>query len=120
MKSFRQLSLLGLVTLLIGLSTLPVRAEEVADLTLSMPADARRANRVKVWELILRRDPPAISVVVGDNSIRRSFSWVGAEAKALIIFLNKADLRTNTLNKRILQKLIDEGRLQGSVIGDPD
>jgi hypothetical protein len=34
--------------------------------------------------------------------------------------LNKADLSSNSLQKRVLQKLIDDGVIPGTVSGAPD
>lgn len=48
-------------------------------------------------------------------------SYEGTEAEALMIGLNKADLSTNSLHRRILQRLMTDGKIEnGSVTGTPD
>ena len=41
-------------------------------------------------------------------------------ATNLMIALNKADLSTNSLHKRIINQLISDGYLDGSISGTPD
>jgi hypothetical protein len=44
----------------------------------------------------------------------------GAEATTLMIALNKADLSSNSLQRRILNKMIADGVIQGTISGTPD
>jgi hypothetical protein len=43
-----------------------------------------------------------------------------ADALDLIIALNKANLSTKSLQRRIMERLIADGRLAGSISGTPD
>ena len=51
---------------------------------------------------------------------RRAFDYTGATATNLMRALNTADLTTNSLHKRVLNRLIADGKLAGSVTGSPD
>lgn len=56
----------------------------------------------------------------GQNGEIKSFGYVGAEATALMVLLNKANLSTNSLQKRVLDKLRTDGKIAGTVSGAPD
>lgn len=56
----------------------------------------------------------------GENGERRSFGYEGSEALMLMTALNKANLSTLSLQKRIMNRLIADGKLTGSVTGAPD
>ncbi len=56
----------------------------------------------------------------GDNKERKEFTYGGVEATNLMISLNKANLSTLSLQKRILNKLIADGKISGTVTGTPD
>jgi len=47
-------------------------------------------------------------------------SYDGTTARNLMIALNKADLSTNSLQKRVLNKLISDGVITGTISGVPD
>lgn len=47
-------------------------------------------------------------------------SYDGTEATNLMIFLNKANLSTKSLQKRVLEKLVADGVIDGSITGTPD
>lgn len=47
--------------------------------------------------------------------------YTGAEATSLMIALNKANLTTNSLQKRTLERLVTDGKIPiGTVTGSPD
>jgi hypothetical protein len=46
-------------------------------------------------------------------------SYVGTEANTLIRQLNTADLRANSLQRRVMNKLILDGIIAGSITGTP-
>ena len=47
--------------------------------------------------------------------------YTGAEATSLMIALNKANLSTNSLQKRALERLVTDGKIPaGTVTGSPD
>lgn len=76
----------------------------------------------QVDELLLNWRSAFIIVMVRDplgNVIRCDYS--GAPATALIVALNKANLTSNSLHKRILNQLTSDGKLPaGTVTGSPD
>ena len=57
------------------------------------------------------------AVTTGKSS---TFIYTGATATSLMTALNKANLSTNSLQKRILEKLVTDGKLTGTVSGSPD
>lgn len=75
-----------------------------------------------VRTVVMSLDGPMIRVTVMDNQGRKTaHEYVDDEALALIVALNKADLSTVSLQKRILQRLVADGRLpSGTIVGSPD
>lgn len=59
-------------------------------------------------------------VLVGDNGRTFVHRWTGQAADNNILALNKADLSTNSLERRVLAKLITDGVISGAVAGTPD
>ena len=88
-------------------------------LTLTVP---KSVTTYKVNEIQINRKSQFINVEVEDsigNIIRASYG--GAQAMALIVALNKANLSTSSLEKRILLQLVTDGHLPtGNVTGVPD
>tara|TARA_Y100000310_G_scaffold225674_1_gene227746 strand:+ start:425 stop:730 length:306 start_codon:yes stop_codon:yes gene_type:complete len=61
------------------------------------------------------------AILLADNGDQDSRLLAeGAAARTLMAALNKADLSSNSLQKRVLQKLIDDGVIPGTVSGAPD
>ena len=59
--------------------------------------------------------------LVGDNGEVKEISYnENNGALALMITLNKVDLSAKSLHKRLLEKLIADGHLAGTVSGIPD
>jgi hypothetical protein len=54
---------------------------------------------------------------VDENTQTRRESYGGATANGLIIALNKANLSTRSLQQRIFDRLIADGRIAGTVTG---
>lgn len=94
-------------------------AEQV---TLTSPITFPSITFYKVAELRLQRqDPPHIYIrLVGTNGEHFDHSYEGSAALNLIIALNKANLSTISLEKRIFNQLIGDGVLSGTVSGNPD
>lgn len=57
---------------------------------------------------------------LGDNGQTVEDRWTGQTAYDDIIALNKANLSTHSLEKRLFLKLVARGKLDGSVEGTPD
>lgn len=103
---------------------------ERIDLTTPIPSAARWF----VQSLTVRRgmtasggvitpNPSDSQITVGllaENGQVKVWDWTGAPADTLIIALNKANLSTTTLNKRILDKLIADGVIAGVSAGAAD
>jgi|RhiMethySRZTD1v2_1073278.scaffolds.fasta_scaffold576679_2 hypothetical protein len=91
-------------------------------LDLTAPITYPSTTYYKVAELRLQRESPS-SIYVrlkGTNGEHFDHLYEGATALNLIIALNKANLTTNSLEKRILNQLITDGFLSGTVSGSPD
>ncbi len=55
------------------------------------------------------------------TGIESTFQYDGATATSLMVALNKANLSTSSLHKRVLQQLVADGKLTvGTVTGTPD
>jgi hypothetical protein len=58
--------------------------------------------------------------LLGTNGESRAFAYTGTPARTLMVVLNKANLTTNSLHRRILTQLVTDGLLAGIVTGLPD
>jgi len=58
--------------------------------------------------------------LVSDTGDTIQHSYEGDVARNLMIALNKADLSTNSLQRRVLNKLISDGVITGTISGVPD
>jgi hypothetical protein len=56
----------------------------------------------------------------GEHAELRSFGYEGDEAKQLMTALNKANLSTKSLHRRVIERLIADGKLVGTPTGTPD
>ena len=101
---------------------------EKVDLTV---AYGTTTNEWRVMSLVLElgmkpdlsydQDRSFIQVIfVGLNGHRLMHTWRGAGAHADIIALNKANLTTNSLQKRIFTKALNDGVFAGTISGTAD
>jgi hypothetical protein len=75
----------------------------------------------RVIGLSLQWEQALILVQVrGSNGERREFRYEGAVATTMMTALNKADLPTKSLIRRILERLVADGKFAGAVAGTPD
>ena len=58
--------------------------------------------------------------LVDNNGLPLSFSYTGPTATQMMRALNKANLTNNSLHKRVLNQLISDGKLAGSISGSPE
>ena len=58
--------------------------------------------------------------LLGENGELLQFSYDGTEARNLMLALNKANLSVKSLHKRIMEKLINDGLIAGSISGAPE
>ena len=56
----------------------------------------------------------------GDNGEYTSIGWDGADATTPMLVLNKANLSTKSLHKRIMEKAVADGKLSSTISGTPD
>ncbi len=71
--------------------------------------------------LVLDLDSQVIQAVVkGTDGVEVRAEWTGSTAVSLMTILNSANLSTTSLVKRVLQKMVTDGKLPaGSVSGIP-
>lgn len=75
----------------------------------------------RVARLDLNWNQASITIdLVGPNNERKSHQYIGATATTLMVALNKANLTSNSLQKRVLDRLVSDGVLAGTVSGSPD
>jgi len=99
---------------------------ERLDLTTPVPKPSLTSYRVT--DLVLHFDPPTGSLIqitlVGDSgdSLTRTYRDSAADpvATTFLIALNKANLSVQSLQRRILARLVTDGVLAGAVSGTPD
>lgn len=92
---------------------------EKLDLTTAVTTPDVTSYRVS--QLVLDWDGQHIGIfLVGPNGERRTETYNGSTAKTLMIALNKANLTANSLHKRVLNQLVTDGKLAGTVSGTPD
>lgn len=85
-------------------------------------------SKFRVISLVLDTDgmpgmePPAMLLINlrDNNNAPYSHTYVGQEAQDFIKFINTANFTTKSLNKRILEKLSNDGILPGTVTGAPE
>lgn len=74
----------------------------------------------EVKELYLNWDSKLVRVGLQDSlGARPKFEFTGDEAQTLMSTLNTANLTNNSLHKRILTYLTNQGYLTGSIAGIP-
>jgi len=90
-------------------------------LDLATPIAAPSRTTYSVQRIVLDWPAAAIQVwVKGSDTVEVFAEWTGAPATALMIALNKANLSTSSLQKRVLQQLVTDGKLPaGTVSGAP-
>lgn len=75
----------------------------------------------KVLALDLNWGGKTIEVTLtGADGIQRTFRYSGTMAETMMIALNKADLSVKSLHRRILERLMNDGLLSGTITGLPD
>jgi hypothetical protein len=93
-------------------------AQERLTLTTPLPQPAQ-VQGYSVSSLLLKWEPtPQIVVTLkGEDGKYVDAVYEGATATTLMIALNKANLSTRSLNQRIFDRLIADGKLIGTVAG---
>ena len=90
-------------------------------ITLTTPVVPPTLTTYSVRMIALDRDAATISIRLrGTNGETKTCSYNGPAASALIVSLNKANLSVTSLERRVLDRLIADGELAGTVSGSPD
>ena len=99
----------------------PVFSAEQIDLTDPDQAVAGTLT-YKIIQLVLDMEQGRIVVRLVGSGGQRKEVVLGdaANARAMLKALNKADLSVKSLNRRIMEKLLADGHLEGSISGTPD
>ena len=97
-----------------------VQAAEQVNLT--VPITKPAINSYKIDSIVLNVTGATITITLIDpvSGEKPVFSYYGATATALMNVLNKTDLSTKSLQKRIFEKLIADGKILGTISGTPD
>lgn len=111
--------------LLVALLVLPQSAGLAQEsLTLTTPVSPLMPTTTtySIRGLILLWDEQFIAVRLRDNNgVTSNYYYTGAQAGTLMVALNKADLSAISLQRRILQQLVKDGKLPaGNVTGSPE
>ena len=96
-------------------------AEQI-NLTSAYQPDPRTASQFQIARIDLNWRAASIVIEVFDSSsgLSRAFVYDGDTATTLMVALNKANLSTKSLQKRVLEKLAADGLLAGTISGTPD
>lgn len=90
-------------------------------LNLTTPITPPALTHYRVVYLELDWELPRITIGLrGPNGEDKRHSYIDGTALTLMNQLNKLDLSTQSLHRRILARLIADGVLSGSLAGAPD
>ena len=97
-----------------------VQAAEQINLT--TPITKPPITNYKIDSLVLNWSGAIITITLFDpvSGEKPVFSYYGTVATNLMIALNKTDLSVKSLQKRIFEKLIADGKILGTISGVPD
>ena len=91
---------------------------------LDLPTPEQAAPGTATWKpILLHMNWEQATIKIGfrgDNGEYTSIGYNGTEASNLMISLNKANLSTKSLHKRIMEKAVADGKLSGTISGAPD
>lgn len=93
---------------------------ETIDLTTPYVVDPRQATTLSVDFVLFDWKGKRIEIHVGDGVIQKRVEYTGEIALTLMVALNKANLSTKSLHKRIIERLVTDGYLAGTISGSPD
>lgn len=85
------------------------------------PLPTKTVAAWQVTELHLQWRGAHIGIVLeGPEGERREIHYNGQIATSLMVALNKANLATKSLHKRILEYLVTDGKMAGTITGAVD
>ena len=91
--------------------------------TLTAPEITPQITTTEYRVVFLLLDWEHASIVIhlrGTNAERKEVRYDGADATTLMVGLNKANMATKSLHRRILERLVADGKLSGTITGVPD
>jgi len=89
--------------------------------TLTTPVTPPSLTTYRVVMLAMDWDSASIAIrLKGTNGETKFCGYQGATATTLMVALNKANLTSNSLQKRVLTQLIADGEIAGTISGSPD
>lgn len=129
MMSRRLVSLIALMALAapLGAGSRVEAPQEQVVLTAPVQTD-RGATTFRIARVLLDWENQFIEVILrefregqylgNDNGVgkRLRATYTGAEAEALMRALNQADLSTNTLHRRVLSRLLADGKIPTGIV----
>ena len=90
-------------------------------ITLTTPVSTPSITTWRVSSLLLDWDAAVIAIRLrGSGGETLHHAYTGPTATTQMVALNKVNLTSNSLHKRIIQRLIDDGMLAGTISGSPD
>ena len=90
-------------------------------LTLAVPVVPPSITTYRVVYLAFDWLNPSITIgLTGANGERFNHSYSGPTATTLMVALNKANLSTISLHRRVIERLVADGVLAGTISGSPD
>lgn len=95
---------------------------ERIDLQTPYVPDPRQATSFTIWRLDLNWRDAIVGIYLRDNQsgVVRTFSYSGQEATNMMVSLNKMNLSVKSLHRRVIEKLINDELLDGTIEGTPD
>ena len=88
---------------------------------LAAPVTPPTLSTYRVSALTLDWDATRIDIFLrGTNGEELRHGYSGTDARDMMTFLNRANLTENSLHKRILNRLITDGVINGTISGSPD
>lgn len=89
--------------------------------TLSITSPPPQQTTWRVNEVYFNWDAQSIQIgLKGTNGEAKHHTYSGTTAQSLLVALNKANLSTTSLHRRIIDRLVSDGVIAGTVSGSPD
>ena len=95
-------------------------------ITLNIPfkVDLREALVLEVDSILLNWRDKRIEIHLGDGNVQNKIEYIDSkddpQATNFMVVLNKANLSTKSLHKRIMERLVTDGRIAGTIGGTPN
>ena len=87
---------------------------------LSVVVQPAAVSTYRIDRIVLDWASACIDITLRDNTGgMTSATYSGQEATDMMLILNTANLTNNSLHKRTLTKLIADGKLDGTISGNP-